>query len=190
MLHVWSNASNKIDIFVDKIANTVRMFRHGEMLLLPHARMIIRHRNRTRRGNSSFPFHFVSRIRLCIFSIRAHISSWSRTRDTTSIRGLNHGWNRTIAKRMTHNLFVILQFSFGSLVSLDWDATFSIVVRPRLCCLQQQEENWIHWHLWIAKPQIQFFLKLLFAQCNFPRNNVGHVQLRDDFTFGWCHFLF
>jgi len=72
------------------------MFRHGEMLLLPHARRIICHRNRTQRGNSSFPFHFVFRIRSCIFSIKAHISSWSRTRDTTSIRGLNHGWNRTI----------------------------------------------------------------------------------------------
>jgi len=74
------------------------MFRHGEMVLLPHARRNVRHRNRTRRGNSSFPFHFVFRIRHCIFSTRAHISSWSRTRDTTSIRGLNHGWNRTIVR--------------------------------------------------------------------------------------------
>jgi len=86
----------EIDIFFGKIACTVRMFRHGEMLLLPHARRIARHRNGTRRGNSSFPFHFVFRIRHCVFSSRAHISSWSRTRDTTSIRGLNHGWNRTI----------------------------------------------------------------------------------------------
>jgi len=88
----------EIDIFFGKIACTVRMFRHGEMLLLPHAHRIARHRNRTRRGNSSFPFHFVFRIRHCVFSSRAHISSWSRTRDTTSIRGLNHGWNRTIVK--------------------------------------------------------------------------------------------
>jgi len=29
----------------------------------------------------------------------AHISSWSRTRDTTLIRGLNHGWNRTIVTK-------------------------------------------------------------------------------------------
>jgi len=77
------------------------MFRHGEMLLLPHARRNIRHRNRTRHGNSSFPFHYVFRIRSCIFSIRAHISSWSRTRDTTSIRSLNHGWNRTIVTTTT-----------------------------------------------------------------------------------------
>jgi len=81
----------EIDIFFGKIACTVRMFRHGEMLLLPHARRIAHHRNRTRRGNSSFPFHFVFRIRHCVFSCRTHISSWSRTRDTTSIRGLNHG---------------------------------------------------------------------------------------------------
>jgi len=70
--------------------------RHGEMLLLPHARRIMQHRDTTRRGNSSFLFHFVFRIRSCVFSIRAHISSWSRTRDTTLIRGLNHGWNRAI----------------------------------------------------------------------------------------------
>jgi len=46
--------SNKIDIFIGKIALTVRMFRHGEMLLLPHARRIVQHRDRTRRGNSHF----------------------------------------------------------------------------------------------------------------------------------------
>ena len=96
MLHVWSNTSNKIDIFIGKIAHTVRMFRHGEMLSLPHARRIVQHREMTRRGNSAFPFHFVFRIRSCVFSFRAHISSWSKTQDTTLIRGLNHGWNRTI----------------------------------------------------------------------------------------------
>jgi len=46
--------SNKIDIFVGKIAYTVRMFRHGEMLLLPHARRITQHHVRTRRRNSHF----------------------------------------------------------------------------------------------------------------------------------------
>jgi len=46
--------SNKIDIFIGKIAHTVRVFRHGEMLLLPHARRIAQHRDRTRRGNSHF----------------------------------------------------------------------------------------------------------------------------------------
>jgi len=45
---------HKIDIFFGKIAYTVRMFRHGEMLLLPHARRIVRHRNRTRRGTHRF----------------------------------------------------------------------------------------------------------------------------------------
>jgi len=85
------NCSNKIDIFIGMIVCTVRMFRHGDMLLLPHARRIAQHRDRTRRGNSAFFFHFVFRIRSCIFSFRAHISSWSRTRDTTPIHGLNHG---------------------------------------------------------------------------------------------------
>jgi len=86
----------QFDIFFGKIAYTVRMFHHGDMLLLPHARRIVHYRDRTRHGNSSFPFHIVFRIGSCIFSFRAHISSWSRTRDTTLIRGLNHGWNRTI----------------------------------------------------------------------------------------------
>ena len=40
--------SNKIDIFIDKIACTVRMFRHGETLLLPHARRIAQHCDRMR----------------------------------------------------------------------------------------------------------------------------------------------
>jgi len=66
------------------------------ILLLPHARRITQHRDRTRHGNSAFPFHFAFRIGSCIFSFEAHISSWSRTRDTTLIRGLNHGWNRII----------------------------------------------------------------------------------------------
>jgi len=91
-----SMSSNKIDIFIGKIAYTARMFRHGETLLLRHARRIVQHRDRTRRGNSAFPFHFVFRIGSCVFSFRAHISSWSRTRDTTLICGLNHRWNRTI----------------------------------------------------------------------------------------------
>jgi len=88
--------SNKIDIFVGKIDCTACMFHHGDMLLLPHARRIMQHRDRTRCGNSAFPFHFVFRIGSCIFSFGVHISSWSRTWDTTLIRGLNHGWNRTI----------------------------------------------------------------------------------------------
>ena len=46
----------------DKIVYTVRMFRHGDALLLPHARRIVQHRNRTRRGNSSFPFQLVFQI--------------------------------------------------------------------------------------------------------------------------------
>jgi len=83
--------SNKIDIFIGKIACTVRMFRHGETLLSPHARRIVQHHDGTRRGNSAFLFHFVFRIGSCVFSFGAHISSWSRTRDTTLIRGLNHG---------------------------------------------------------------------------------------------------
>jgi len=46
--------SNKIDIFIGKIDYTVRMFRHGEILLLPHSRRIVQHCDRTRRGNSHF----------------------------------------------------------------------------------------------------------------------------------------
>jgi len=106
------------------------MFRHGEMLLLPHARRIICHRNRTRRGNSSFPFQFVFRIRHCIFSARAHISSWSRTRDTTSIRGLNHGWNRTIVMNISAMSACALPFQT--------DADFSPQQSLR------RKEDWTH----------------------------------------------
>jgi len=95
---MFDPSSNKIDIFFGKIAYTVRMFRHGDTLLLPHARRIIQRCDRTRRGNSTFPFHFVFRIQSCVLSHRAHISSWSRTRDATLIRGFNHGWNHTIVK--------------------------------------------------------------------------------------------
>jgi len=49
-------------------------------------------------GTLTFPFHFVFRIGSCIFSFRAHISSWAGTRDATLIHGLNHGWNRTIVR--------------------------------------------------------------------------------------------
>jgi len=106
-----SMSSNKIDIFIGKIAYTARMFRHGKMLLLPHARRIVQHRDRTRRGNSAFPFHFVFRIGSCVFSFMAHISSWSRTQDTTLIRGLNHGWNRTIVTPLDENVIVLLTFT-------------------------------------------------------------------------------
>ena len=33
------------------------MFHHGDILLLPHARRIIQHCDRTRHGSSAFPFH-------------------------------------------------------------------------------------------------------------------------------------
>jgi len=92
------NCSNKINIFIGKIACTVRMFHHGDMLLLPQARRIAQHCDGTRRGNSKFLFHFAFRIGSCVFSFGAHISSWSGTRDTTLIRGLNHWLNRIIVK--------------------------------------------------------------------------------------------
>jgi len=47
----------------------VRMFHHGDILLLPHARRIVHYRDRTRRGNSSFPFHIVFRIDLVSFPL-------------------------------------------------------------------------------------------------------------------------
>ena len=85
------NCSNKIDIFIGKIVCTVRMFHHRDVLLSPQACRIVQHRDGTRRGNSTFLFHFAFRIGSCVFSFGAHISSWSGTRDTTLIRGLNHG---------------------------------------------------------------------------------------------------
>jgi len=108
LLHVLIEHSNKLDIFIGKTAHTARMFRHGEMVLSPHARRNTRHHNRTRRGNSSFPFHFVFRIGSCVLSTRGHISSWSGTRDTTPIRGLNHGWNRAIVTPLDHDVIVLL----------------------------------------------------------------------------------
>jgi len=96
---------------IGKIAYTVHKFCHGEMQLLPHARRIIQHRDRTRSGNSSFPFHIVFCIGSCIFSFRAHISSWSRTRDTILIHGLNHGWNRTIVTPLNESVIILLTFT-------------------------------------------------------------------------------
>jgi len=97
MLHVWSNVPTRSTSSLARLLTQwacfvmVRCFcYHNE------ARRIVQHRDRTRRGNSSFPFHFVFRIGSCIFPFEAHISSWSRTRDMTLIRGLNHGWNSTI----------------------------------------------------------------------------------------------
>jgi len=83
------------------------MFRHGDIHLLPQALWIVQHRDRTRHGNSAFAFHFVFRIGSCNFSFGAHINSWSGTRDTTLIRGLNHGWNRTIVKTLLHAIQTI-----------------------------------------------------------------------------------
>jgi len=61
--------SNKINIFIGKIAYTVRMFRHGEMLLLPHARRIVQHRDGTRRGNSHFRSTLCSTLDLVSFPL-------------------------------------------------------------------------------------------------------------------------
>jgi len=52
----------KIQDPISEIAHTVRMFHHGDVLLLPHAHRTAQHRDRTRRGNSAFPFHFAFRI--------------------------------------------------------------------------------------------------------------------------------
>ena len=59
--------SNKIDIFIVKIACTVRIFCHGETLLLPHARRIAQHRDRTRCGNSHFRSTLCSALNLASF---------------------------------------------------------------------------------------------------------------------------
>jgi len=71
------------------------MFRHCNMLLSPQVRRIAQHRDRTRRGNSSFCSLLVIQLRSCIFILGMHSGSRSRTRDMTLIRGLNHGWNHT-----------------------------------------------------------------------------------------------
>jgi len=42
--------------------------------------------------------HFVPFLHLCILFLGMHSSSRSRTRDTTLIRGLNHGWNGSFIK--------------------------------------------------------------------------------------------
>jgi len=102
VLHCHRNSSMFAQILqqdwhlIGKIAYTVHILRHGDIHLLPQARRITQQRDRTRRGNSAFLFHFVFRIRSCIFSFGMHIGSGSRTWDTTLIRGLNHGWNRII----------------------------------------------------------------------------------------------
>jgi len=49
------------------IACTVRMFCHGEMLLSPHARRIVQHRDGTRRGNSNFRSTLCSALDLVSF---------------------------------------------------------------------------------------------------------------------------
>jgi len=45
----------------------VHMFHHGEMLLLPHARRIVQHRDKTRRGNSHFRSTLCSALDLASF---------------------------------------------------------------------------------------------------------------------------
>jgi len=69
--HTKIEHSNEIDIFIGKIDYTVYMFHHGEIHLLPQAHRIMQHRDRTRHGNSAFPFQLVFRIWSCIFSFEA-----------------------------------------------------------------------------------------------------------------------
>jgi len=126
------------------------------MLLLPHARRITRDRNRTRRGNSSFPFHFVFRIRHCIFSSRAHISSWSRTRDTTPIRGLNHGWNRTIVRCCLRSHRNCSREWKESCLWVTWANPISDSkvrwIAGQCCVLQTSLSTWVNifWSSWVT----------------------------------------
>jgi len=80
--------SNKIHISIGKIACTVRMFCHGEMRLLPCARRIVQHRDGTRRGNSSFPFHFV----FCIGSIVVQVCCNGRQASTMPDQEVQFMW--------------------------------------------------------------------------------------------------
>ena len=168
---MFDRCSKKIDIFIGKIACTVRMFRHGKMHLLPQARRIAQHRERTRRGNSSFLFQLVFWIRSCVFVLRAHISSWLRTRDTTAIHGLNHGWNRVIAtcgrirkknklcnsknNRPTCHPWASVKFWWLTMqMPTDWHATHSL-----LALLQRMGENATHcFHMptldWLKHPSV------------------------------------
>jgi len=139
--------SNKIDISIGKIAYTVRMFHHGEIQLLPHARRIVQHRDRTWCGNSSFPFHIVFRIGSCIFSFRAHISSWSRTRDTTLIRGLNHGWNRTIVTPLDENVILLtftLHCSLHIVLGIELRHQFGNILLLNVACFLYLLCAWSH----------------------------------------------
>jgi len=92
---VWSNTSTRSTSSLARLLARCACFVMARCFCY---HMPVGCRNRTWRGNSLIPFHFVFRIWHCVFSSRAHISCWSRTRDATSIRALNHGWNRTIVK--------------------------------------------------------------------------------------------
>jgi len=61
------NSSNKIDTSIGKIAHTMRMFRHGDALLSPHARRIAQRRDGTHRGNSHFRSTLCSALDLVSF---------------------------------------------------------------------------------------------------------------------------
>jgi len=145
---------------IGKIDYTVCMFRHGEIHLLLQVRRIAQHRDRTRRGNLAHPFQLVFRIWSCIFSFGMHISSWSRTCDTTLIRGLNHGWNRafimhlilgccTTATRVPNrSLFSALHFALSAaeLSQLFYDGSYPILPCNLACRRQTRYPNYDSYH--------------------------------------------
>jgi len=164
----------------------------------------VRHRNRTRRGNSSFPFHFVFRIRHCVFSSRAHISSWSRTRDPTSIRGLNHGWNRTIVilsdgqlRFLTHILTVETfepPWGFKVLNEGLWETQHGLEIKLWVSIWAKNcASNMISGPTWSPKlwsrsesglnPQLAVF----FIKCCLAWNHSALIETFSDTCCSLCH---
>jgi len=86
------------------------MFCHCHMLLLPQVRRIVQHCDRTRRGKSTLQSLWLFRFLTCIFSFGTHNVFRSRTVGTTSIPGLNHGWNRPIVSKDASALPFLLLF--------------------------------------------------------------------------------
>jgi len=97
---------------IGKIDYKVRMFRHCSVLLLPQVHRDVQHRDRTRRGNSTLRSLWMFRFGSCILFLGIHSSSGSRTRDTTRILGLNHGWNHAFIK-VLGSVRCILILMFG-----------------------------------------------------------------------------
>jgi len=128
--------SNEIDISIGKIAHTVRMFCHCDMLLSPQIHSVVQHHDRTQLGNTTFGSLLVFWIWSCIFILGMHISSGSRTGDTTLICWPNHRSNRTssLSSMRLWLLFWPLScvVAFTLLLALSFDTNSAISFAPML----------------------------------------------------------